>query len=153
MKQFKRVTSLFLLLAMLLGLVGGVPLMTTSAAQEDSNVVTDENGNPVVNLLKGQINYDFEEVPAIPGWSMMEGVAQSEEHLYEDGGIWAMLLADSSSSAAVWSISDKNKITAGENYEISAQVYGGIGTMTVYFYDVAGNELSDLTIEVPPVKK
>ena len=148
MKQFKRVTSLFLLLAMLLGLVGGVPLMTTSAAQEDSNVVTDENGNPVVNLLKGQINYDFEEVPAIPGWSMMEGVAQSEEHLYEDGGIWAMLLADSSSSAAVWSISDKNKITAGENYEISAQVYGGIGTMTVYFYDAAGNELSDLTIEL-----
>ena len=148
MKQFKRITSLVLLLAMFFGLVNGVVFQTTSAAEEDSNVVVDENGNPVVNLLKGEINYDFEEVPAIPGWSMMDGVAQSETHLYDDGGIWALLLADSSSSAAVWSISDKNKISAGESYEISAQVYGGIGSMTVYFYDASGNELSDLTIEL-----
>lgn len=150
MKQFKRVTALSLLLVMVLGLFAGIPVLTTSAAETGSNTVTDVNGNPVVNLLDDK-NWNFNDV-TIPGWSVMEGVAQCDEHLYDDGGIWALKLADSSASDAIWSISDKNKITAGEPYEISVQIYGGIAQMTVYFYDASGKELSDLTITLATEK-
>ena len=149
MKQFKRVTALSLLLAMVLGLFGGIPFVTTSAA--NSEPFTDVDGKPVINLLEDK-NWSFDNGVTIPGWSVMEGVAQSDEHLYNDGGLWSMLLADSSSSAAVWSISDKNTINAGTKYEISAQVWGGIGKMTVTFYDKKGVELPDLTIELATEK-
>ena len=144
MKQMKRVTALSLLLAMVLGLFGGIPFVTTSAVSDGSNVLTDVNGNPVVNLLADK-NWDFDEL-TIPGWSVMEGVAQCDEHLYDDGGTWALKLADSSATDVVWSISNKNKITAGENFNISAQFYGGKAEMTVYFYNAADEELPGQTI-------
>ena len=141
MKILNRVTSWALLFALVLGLFGGIPMLTTDASAAGSEPVTDVNGNPVVNLI-GDKNVTFDKL-TIPGWSVMEGVAQGDEHLYNDGGLWALKLADTSNTKAIWSISDKNKISAGTNYEISAQVYGGIGTMTVYFYDSVGTELAD----------
>ena len=149
-QHFKRVTALCLLVAMLFGLVGGVPVLSTTAASDSTGAMTDVDGNPIVNLLDG-VNGDFEKY-TIPGWSVMDGVVQSDEQLYGKGGTWALKLNDSSSTKTVWSMSDKNEIEAGEKYTISAQVYGGIGEMTVYFYDAAGNELKDLQIKMATSK-
>ena len=142
---FERVTAVALLLAMLAGLLGGVPFAATSAAGDAAEPPTDIEGNPIVNLMAG-MNESFEEL-TIPGWSVMEGVVQADDHLYGVGGVWSLKLCDSFADEAVWSVSDKNEIKAGEDYTLSAQVYGGIGQMTVYFYDKDGNELSDLTAE------
>lgn len=144
--HFKRVIASSLLVALVLGLFGGIPILTTSASSTDSGANTDIDGNPIVNLMEG-MNASFEEY-SIPGWSVMEGVVQSDEQLYGEGGSWALKLNDSADNASTWSMSDKNEITAGEKYTISAQVYGGIGQMTVYFYDAEGKELSDLTIHL-----
>lgn len=142
-QHFIRVTALSLLVAMVLGLFGGVPFVSTAAAS--SQPQTDIDGNPIVNLME-DMNPSFDQVPVIPGWSTMEGISQSNDHLYGETSTWALKLSDSSSSSSLWSMSDKNAITAGEKYNISAQVYGGIGQMTVYFYDADGKELTDLTI-------
>lgn len=144
MKQFQRITSLCLLCALVLSMFGGIPIVVTSTANESTNVQTDIDGNPVINLLEDK-NWSFDAL-TIPGWSVMKGVAQCDDHLYDDGGVWALKLADNSSTEAVWSVSDKNEITAGEKYCISAQVYGGVGVMTVYFYDAADALLEDQTI-------
>jgi len=146
MKNYiKRVTAISLLLAMLAGLLGGVPFATTSAAEQNADTPTDIDGKPIVNLMEG-MNEKFEEL-TIPGWSVMEGVVQSDEQLYGEGGVWSLKLCDSFADEAVWSVSDKNAIKAGESYTLSAQVYGGIGRMTVYYYDKDGNELPELTVE------
>ena len=151
MKQhFKRVTALSLLVALVLGLFGGIPILTTSAASTDPSANTDIEGNPIVNLMEG-MNASFEEY-SIPGWSVMDGVIQSDEQIYGQGTSWALKLNDSKDNASTWSMSDKNEIKAGEKYTISAQVYGGIGQMTVYFYDKDGKELSDLTISMATKK-
>ena len=142
--HFKRATSVCLLVAMVLGLFGGIPILTTSAA--GSNTATDIEGNPIVNLMEG-MNASFEEY-SIPGWSTMEGVVQADDCTYGEGTSWALKLNDSKDDASTWAMSAKNEITAGENYTISAQVYGGIGQMTVYFYDKDGKELSDLTMNL-----
>ena len=142
-QHFIRVTALSLLVAMVLGLFGGVPFVSTAAAS--SQPQTDIDGNPIVNLME-DMNPSFDQVPVIPGWSTMEGISQSNDYLYGETSTWALKLSDSSSSSSLWSMSDKNAITAGEKYNISAQVYGGIGQMTVYFYDADGKELTDLTI-------
>lgn len=141
-QHFKRVTALSLLVALVLGLFGGIPILSTTASSTDSSANTDIEGKPIVNLLDGK-NGDFEEY-SIPGWSVMEGVVQSDEQRYSKGGSWALKLNDSNSSKSTWSMSDKNELTAGEEYTISAQVYGGVGQMTVYFYDASGNELKNL---------
>ena len=148
-QYMKRVTAAFLLVAMVFGLMGGVPILSTNAANP-GGTGTDLDGNTIVNLLEG-VNGDFEKY-TIPGWSVMDGVVQSNEKLYGQGGSWALKLNDSSSSKALWSMSDKNEIEAGEKYTISAQVYGGIGEMTVYFYDASGNELKDLQINLATTK-
>ena len=142
---FVRVTAVALLLAMLAGLFSGVPFMITSAAEDTADTPTDIEGNPIVNLMAG-MNEKFEKL-TIPGWSVMEGVVQSDEKLYGEGGIWSLKLSDAFEDEIIWSISDKNEIKAGESYILSAQVYGGVGQMTLYFYDKDGNELSDLTVE------
>ena len=143
MQIFKRMTALCLFLALVLGLFGGIPFVSTTAASNETQ--TDINGNPIINLMK-DMNADFNQVPTIPGWSTMDGISQSDEHLYDDGGLWSLMLSDTSSSKSLWSISDKNAIEAGKKYSISAQVYGGIGQMTVYFYDANGTELTNLTV-------
>ncbi|MBE6958301.1 MAG: hypothetical protein E7447_04035 [Ruminococcaceae bacterium] len=142
--SMKRLIAIMMLLAMGIGLISGVPFsaMQASAAEPE----TDVDGNPIVNLME-HLNPDFEEM-SIPGWSVMTGVSQSDEQLYGEGGLWSLKLSDSSAASAVWSMSDKNEIKAGEDYTISAQVYGGIGQMTVYFYDSEGKELEDLTISL-----
>ena len=137
-QHIKRVTAAFLLVAMVLGLMGGVPILSTNAANP-GGTGTDLDGNTIVNLLEG-VNGDFEKY-TIPGWSVMDGIVQSDEKLYGQGGSWALKLNDSNSSKALWSMSDKNEIVAGEKYTISAQVYGGIGEMTAFFYDKDGNYL------------
>lgn len=143
---FKRVTSAVLLFAMVLGLLGGIPFPSSSAAEPQ----VDANGNVIVNLMEG-LNADFEEF-SIPGWSVMTGISQSDEQLYGAGSTWALKLSDTSSKGSLWSISDKNAIEAEKKYKISAQVYGGIGQMTVFFYDAEGKELSDLTITMATEK-
>ena len=45
-----------------------------------------------------------------------------------------------------------NALKEGESYRISAQVYGGIGQMTVYFYDKDGDVQKDLTINLATEK-
>ena len=84
--HFKRVIALSLLVALVLGLFGGIPILTTSASSTDSGANTDIDGNPIVNLMEG-MNASFEEY-SIPGWSVMEGVVQSDEQLYGEGGSW-----------------------------------------------------------------
>ena len=59
MNLIKRVTALSLLLAMFLGLFGGITFVTTSAVSDSSDAITDVNGNPVVNLLADK-NWDFD---------------------------------------------------------------------------------------------
>ena len=145
MKQLKRSMAVCLLLAMVLGLFGGIPFVTTSASGTATDVETDIDGNPIVNLME-DMNPDFNQVPVIPGWSTAEGISQSDEHLYDDGGTWSLMLSDTSATESLSTMSDKNAIKAGEKYNISAQVYGGIGQMAVFFYDAEGNELPDLTI-------
>ena len=143
MQIFKRMTALCLFLALVLGLFGGISFISTTVAGAAPQ--TDIDGNPIVNLMK-DMNPDFNQVPTIPGWSTMDGISQSDEHLYDDGGLWSLMLSDTSSTTSLWSISDKNAIEAGRKYSISAQVYGGIGQMTVYFYDANGKELTNLTV-------
>ena len=66
MKQhFKRTVALSLLVALVLGLFGGVPILTTSASSTGSGANTDIEGNPIVNLMEG-MNASFEEF-SIPG--------------------------------------------------------------------------------------
>ena len=145
-KHFMRLTSLCILLATVLGLFGGIPFVSTSAATNTPSENVDVDGNPVVNLMS-DLNAGFDEY-YIPGWSTMDGVIQTDEQLYGDGGTWSLKLNDISETASTWSISDKNALEAGKDYTISAQVYGGIGQMTVYFYDATGKELTDLTINL-----
>ena len=142
MKQiFKRFTAICVLAATLLGLVGGVPMpINTSAAN------TDADGNTIVNLLDGK-NPSFEEY-TIPGWSTMAGVVQSDEHIYGEGGKWSLKLCDTSASSSIWSQSDEHEIIPGDKYTVSARVYGGVGQMTVYFYDASGNTLTNQTFTV-----
>ena len=142
MKQtFKRFTALCVLAATLLGLVGGVPMpINTSAAN------TDADGNTIVNLLDGK-NPSFEEY-TIPGWSTMAGVVQSDEHIYGEGGTWSLKLCDTSATSSIWSQSDKHEIVPGDKYTVSVRVYGGVGQMTVYFYDASGKALNNLTFSV-----
>lgn len=135
----RRITALSLLVALVIGMFGGISFISTSVSGAET--ATDIEGNPIVNLMDG-MNADFEEY-TIPGWSVMEGVVQSDEQLYGEVGSWALKLNDSSKTKSTWSMSDKNEITAGEKYNISAQAYGGIGQMTIYFYDASGNELKD----------
>ena len=106
MKLFKRVTSMCLLAAILFGFLSGVTLPKTNAAGGTSNPVKDENGNAVVNLLEN-MNADFEQIPVIPNWTSMYGVSQSTDHLYDDGGLWSLELADHSSSEAIFTESGK----------------------------------------------
>ena len=147
MKHFKRATSICLLAAILLGFLSGISFANVSAAGGTSNPVTDEKGNAVINLLADK-NGDFEQIPVIPNWSSMYGVSQSTDHLYDDGGLWSLELADNSATEAIWSQSDKNALEAGKDYKISAQVYGDVGTMTIFFYDANGNELPELKKEL-----
>ena len=147
MKLLKRLMAFCLFFAMVLGLFAGIPFATTSAAATGNKVQTDIDGNVVVNLLDG-INPDFEEHMGIPGWSFMTGVSQSDEQLFGEGGNWALKLSDSSDTESIWSMSDKNPITSGEKYTFSAQVYGGIGQVSVYFYDASGKDLPDLTVNM-----
>jgi len=153
MMQYKRLTALSLLLAMLVGVFAGVPILTTSAAGTTSQPATDIDGNPIVNLMENMENVDpcFDNPPVIPGWSTMYGISQSDDHLYDDGGLWSMQMADTSSEESLYSISDKNAIEAGKDYIISAQVFGQCGEMTVYFYDSVGTELTDLTMTMATV--
>ena len=151
MKQFKRLMSMCLLLAMFLGLFAGVPFVSTSAAGANSEPATDIDGNPIVNLM-ADLNPNFDQVPVIPGWTTMDGISQSNDHLVDDGGAWSLEMADTSSTEALWSMSDKNAIEAGKDYTISAQIYGGLGQMTVYFYDSLGTELTELTFTLATVE-
>ena len=100
--HFKRVTAASLFVAMVLGLFAGIPFMTINAAS--SEPVTDIEGNPIVNLMDG-INGSFDEY-TIPGWSVMDGVIQTDEQLYGEGGTWALKLNDYADNASTWSISD-----------------------------------------------
>ena len=151
MKMFKRLTAAAMLFAMVIGLLAGVPFSAMKATAAESE--TDIDGNPIVNLM-GHLNPNFEEM-SIPGWSVMPGVSQSDEQLCGDGGLWSLKLSDSSATESIWSMSDKNAIKAGEEYTISAQVYGGIGQMNVYFYDAQGNEIKDaeIALETTSAKK
>ena len=145
-KYVMRAIAACLLVALFVGFVSGVPFDVLRVSADASDVPTDIEGKPIVNLMEG-MNEKFEKY-TIPGWSVMDGVVQSDEHLYGEGGVWALKLNDSLATASTWSVSDKNPIEAGKSYTISAQVYGGIGQMTVYFYDASGNELPDLTISL-----
>ena len=142
----RRTTALLLLMAMITGLFGGIPFAVNTSAAMD----TDADGNKIVNLLDGK-NPSFEEY-TIPGWSTMAGVVQSDEHLYGEGGTWSLKLCDASATSSIWSQSDKHEITPGDKYTVSARVYGGIGQMTVYFYDANGSVLNDQTITLATSK-
>ncbi|MBE6958303.1 MAG: hypothetical protein E7447_04045, partial [Ruminococcaceae bacterium] len=150
-KHLKRIISLCLLATMLLGLFSGIPALSISAVGGTSNPVVDEDGKEVINLM-ADMNPDFEQVPVIPGWSTMYGISQSTQHVYDDGGVWSLKMADNSASEALWSQSDKNALDMGKDYKISAQVYGDVGTLTIFFYDANGNELPELKKELSTLK-
>ena len=111
MKTLKRLTAITMLFAMLIGLVAGVPFAAMKATAAEPE--TDVDGNPIVNLME-HLNPNFEEM-SIPGWSVMTGVSQSDEQLFDDGGLWSLKLDDTSATDSIWYLSDKNAIKAGED--------------------------------------
>ena len=138
---FKRVTASLLLLALVLGLVGGIPVMTKTDA-----AVLDADGNEVTNLLEG-MNPSFDEF-SIPNWTVSDCVSQCDQQTYGTG-TWSLKITDKSSSKSYYAVNDKVEIKAGEQYTISAQVYGAaIGELTVAFFDAADKELSGKAITV-----
>ena len=137
----KRITASLLLLALVLGLVGGIPVMTKTDA-----AVLDADGNEVTNLLEG-MNPSFDEF-SIPNWTVSDCVSQCDQQTYGTGN-WSLKITDKSSSKSYYAVNDKVEIKAGEQYTISAQVYGAaIGELTIAFFDAADKELSGKTITV-----
>ena len=140
MKQhLKRTTALVLFAALVLGLMSGVPLTRTTAANVDAN------GNEIVNLLDGK-NPSFEEY-AIPNWTFSYGAVQSKEQAYNNS-TWSLKLTDNDPSESVWAQSDSINTVADKAYTVSAMVYGDIGQMTVRFYDAEGTELTAEAIRI-----
>lgn len=141
MKEFfKRITALSLFAAMIFGLVGGIPITKTSAAN------TDLNGNEIINLLDGK-NPSFEEV-SVPNWTISDHVSQTEEDAYA-GGTWSLKLTDENTKTSQWALSESVSIDASKNYTATVQVKNTTkAVMTVLFYDADGAEMTDKAIAV-----
>jgi len=135
----KRTTAFVLFAAMMLGVLGGIASLTTSAAK------LDVEGNEIVNLLDGK-NPSFEDL-TIPNWTFSKGVSQSNEHVFGNGG-WSLKIFDASTKESFWALNDKIDIQAGGEYTLSVQVLGAVGELTAMFYDANGAELTNEKITV-----